>query len=899
MKNDQLNQIVCVILAAGQGTRMRSADTHKVCFEIAGEPAILRNMRLIEAAGIKRFVVVVGALAGQVVSRVGAKYPQTLFIYQAEQLGTGHAARLAGDALERLGHQGPVFVTMGDKIIETRVVEALLDTFARTQADLAFVSAPKAAGDTEGRIVQAPDGAVLGNVELRDIQRAQVMAQLAQAVRGKRRVQTGRLREIAAKFAPNPARLKRLLGPVAELLDKDREVTADVLKQRIEAVGQTTTLGGRAFTAQQIEAASPTVNVSLYLFKARPMYEALAQLQADNAQAEYYLTDTINYLAGAKDPAGKPLYRVRMTVLDDKDAVLSYNSPDELLQVESVLQRRLAAQRGTPRERRPQLGRGVLKPVADWIALFDTFPRRLRAYLATLYGDDGACLAERRAAILKVLKLFAARYGRDREVVIARAPGRINLMGRHVDHRGGFVNVMAINREVVFVAAGRQDDVVRLVNTDRKNFPDKEFRIADMLGGLAWEDWLHYVNSRHVQQMVIHSHGDWSNYVKAAVLRLQEGNRQVQVLGMDCAVTGNVPMAAGLSSSSAVVVAAAEAAVALNQFDLTPQQFVDLCGEGEWFVGSRGGSADHAAIRFGRRGSVAHVGFFPFRVEGNSEFPKNLSLLIANSHVRAAKSAGARSRFNEKVASYELGFMLLKDRYPQFGHLLEHLRDVNPTRLGVKVSDIYAMLRHVPEPMTRKQLLDTLAATHREQLERVFASHQEPDGYWTRSVVMFGVAECERSRLFSELLRANDLARIGRFMQISHDGDRVSRMDADGRMQAADWRVTDAKLDALIQDLQSEDPQRVHGAQLWMQPGGYACSTPEIDRMVDLVGRVEGVVGAQLAGAGLGGCIMVLAQKEAARAVEKQLARHYYEPDGLAPAVTVCTPVEGSGLLAV
>ena len=56
---------------------------------------------------------------------------------------------------------------------------------------------------------------------------------------------------------------------------------------------------------------------------------------------------------------------------------------------------------------------------------------------------------------------------------------------------------------------------------------------------------------------------------------------------MDCAVTGNVPMGAGLSSSSALIVAAATSAVAVNRFDVTPRQFVNLCDEGHWFAGSR------------------------------------------------------------------------------------------------------------------------------------------------------------------------------------------------------------------------------------------------------------------------------------------------------------------------
>ena len=899
MSNDELRRVVCVVLAAGQGTRMRSHNTHKVCFDVAGEPAILRNMRAIESAGITRFVVVVGAMAAQVMTTVASRHPGAMFVYQVEPLGTGHAARLAAEALQRMGHRGPVFVTMGDKIIEPRVITDLLDTFGRAQTDLAFMTVRKMPGDTEGRIVQAPDGAILGNVELTDIQRAQLMDRLASAIRGKRTVKPEPLRQIASSVVSNPTKLKRLLGPVARLLEPKGPIAAVELKRQIEAAGRTVTLAGRTLTAAQIEDASPTVNVSLYLFRAQPMYEALARLKSNNAQGEFYLTDAINDMATTRGPDGGTLERVRMVVLEDRDAVLSYNSPDELVQVESVLRRRLAAQADKPVVEAAPLSRKVLKPVLAWIELFEKFPPRLRSYLATLYGDDSASLSERRSAILSTLRLFAARYGEDHKVVVARAPGRVNLMGRHVDHRGGHVNVMAINREVIFVAAARQDDTVRLVNTDGHRHAEKEFHIAELLCGLTWENWLHYINSQQVQQIVLNSAGDWSNYVKAAVLRLQESNRHAQVLGMDCAVSGNIPMAAGLSSSSAVVVATAAAAAALNRFNLTPQQFVDLCGEGEWFVGSRGGSADHAAIRFSHRGKVAHVGFFPFRLEGNSDFPRELTLLIANSHVRAAKSEGARNRFNEKVATYELGFLLLKDRFPQYTHLLEHLRDVNPTRLGVKVGEVYSMLRTLPEPLTRKQLCELLAPHHSPQLEKIFASHQEPDGYWPRSVAMFGVAECERSRLFANLLQNHDIARIGQFMRISHNGDRISGLGADGRMHPREWRVTDAMLNSLMEDLRSEEPTRVGLAQLWTRPGGYACSTPEIDRMVDLVNQVEGVCGAQLAGAGLGGCIMVLVQKDAVADVEHQLARHYYEPAGLQPDVTVCVPVEGAGLLTV
>ena len=73
---------------------------------------------------------------------------------------------------------------------------------------------------------------------------------------------------------------------------------------------------------------------------------------------------------------------------------------------------------------------------------------------------------------------------------------------------------------------------------------------------------------------------------------------------MDAAVNGNIPMAAGLSSSSALVVASMEAITAVNGLHPAPAELVTWCGQAEWFVGSHGGSADHAAIRLGRAGST-------------------------------------------------------------------------------------------------------------------------------------------------------------------------------------------------------------------------------------------------------------------------------------------------------
>ena len=56
---------VCVILAGGRGSRMASADTHKVCFPIGGTPAIVRAINTYKEAGLRDFLVVVGQMAEQ------------------------------------------------------------------------------------------------------------------------------------------------------------------------------------------------------------------------------------------------------------------------------------------------------------------------------------------------------------------------------------------------------------------------------------------------------------------------------------------------------------------------------------------------------------------------------------------------------------------------------------------------------------------------------------------------------------------------------------------------------------------------------------------------------------------------------------------------------------------
>ncbi|MBN2216163.1 MAG: NTP transferase domain-containing protein [Pirellulales bacterium] len=896
-----VDDTVVVILAAGKGTRMGRDDQAKVCFEIDGAPAINRTIAAFKKNRFSRFVLVLGDRAEQVLQTVDAKHPGAMYVYQHPQLGTGHAGRIAADALATMGHEGHVFVSMGDKHIEPVAIETLVAGYVKLQPDMALLTLPRPKGSDApgGRVLLDSSGQAVDIIEQADLAKQSIVDELTDAAARNGSVSADEIRDVVARHLPKPDKQKIAVPELLELARRRKTIDAAALARLFDEARYHLEIDGRHYSARQIDGMCTGLNPSLYLFRAEAFYTGMGLLCNDNAQGEYYITDVIRRLASVRDERGAARYKIRSVPAGNRDWVQGFNSPDELLAIADYVRRKKLSRAKAASQ--GQGGRPRLKPnqyatVRQWLSKIEAGRPSLGRWLTRIYGKHDALHEAKTKDLAAVLACFGKQFGFDEKVCIVRAPGRVNLMGRHVDHRGGSTNFLAIDRETIAVASPRDDNNVVAVSTRPRQFKPVRFNVSELIGRFGWSDWINFVNSDWVRNLLYGAAGDWGNYVKAAMLRLQHQFQDVQVRGLNLAVHGNVPMAAGLSSSSTLVVATLQAAIALNGFELTSRQFIDLCGEGEWFVGSRGGAGDHAAIYLGQRGKIAHVGYLPFRVERILDAPKNYQLVIANSHVKAAKSAAAKHTFNEKVAAYNLGLALLKQRCPEVAASLQHVRDIDPERLGRTTSDIYRMLLKVPQFMTRRDFRSMFSSEHADLLDVNFATHDEPDRYNPRGILLYGAAEIMRSRMCGDLLQEHRIEELGRLMNVSHDGDRISRRAADGAYQMVEEPYTDACLNQLISDLASEDPARVLGAQLYMQPGAYRCSTPEIDRMVDVVREAPGVVGAQLAGAGLGGCIMILAHRDRIDAARKALVDRYYRPKGLKPDVLPCIATDGAGL---
>ena len=83
-------------------------------------------------------------------------------------------------------------------------------------------------------------------------------------------------------------------------------------------------------------------------------------------------------------------------------------------------------------------------------------------------------------------------------------------------------------------------------------------------------------------------------------MRLQAEFKDKKLRGMNMVYSGNIPVSAGLSGSSALVVSTLEACTAVNGINLSKNRFVELCG-GEWYVGLNNGISDPAAMKYAER----------------------------------------------------------------------------------------------------------------------------------------------------------------------------------------------------------------------------------------------------------------------------------------------------------
>jgi galactokinase len=285
-------------------------------------------------------------------------------------------------------------------------------------------------------------------------------------------------------------------------------------------------------------------------------------------------------------------------------------------------------------------------------------------------------------------------------------PGRIEVMGKHTDYCGGRSLLIATERGMCFVAIPRPDPVIR---------------VFDVTFGRQTQ----FPFSAGLTPTV----GDWSNYPMTVARRVARNfpgpdGYADRLRGCDIAIASDLPAAAGLSSSSAVISGLFLCLSQVNHLDKHPQYIANLrlcsdlaayCGtiengstfgpfDGDSGVGTFGGSEDHTAIFCCKGHKISQYAFCPVRKENEIDLPDDLSFVVMNSGVVAEKTGAALAKYNAVAKRARLIVQLANDH---LGHRFACLADAVKSR-DVGIDGLRRLLKDHAEIDQREQLTSRL-----------------------------------------------------------------------------------------------------------------------------------------------------------------------------------------------
>ena len=363
--------------------------------------------------------------------------------------------------------------------------------------------------------------------------------------------------------------------------------------------------------------------------------------------------------------------------------------------------------------------------------------------------------------VTDTIQRYRQLYSEDPEVVVI-APGRVNLIGEHTDYNNGYVLPVAIDRNIIIAAGPRADEMLCLHSVDYQ----ESVRIP-------------------LSKNIADERQFWSNYPRGVAHVLH--NAGLRIKGVNMCIRGNIPIAAGLSSSGALEVASAIAFNFLYTLKLPAIELIKYSQKAETeYVRVLCGIMDQYVSVMGKKD---HVLFLDCRSLDSEyvQFPEGVQLIICDTGVRREL---AHSEYNQRreecneavrqLAKFKEGIQSLRDiSLDEFQEYEPHISPVQRRRAKHVISENDRVLRGV----------DALKRNDMKEFGRhMFDSHRSlKDLYEVSS---------------NELDVVVDIAS-------ESDGVYGARMTGAGFGGSAICLVAEEKIDELVQRLRIEYPKRV------------------------------------------------------------------------------------------
>ncbi|KAJ2940656.1 hypothetical protein O0L34_g14763 [Tuta absoluta] len=439
--------------------------------------------------------------------------------------------------------------------------------------------------------------------------------------------------------------------------------------------------------------------------------------------------------------------------------------------------------------------------------------------------------------INKMNEVFYQEFG-CKPSFFVRVPGRVNIIGEHIDYCGYPVLPMALEQDILVAAGLINERKIYLRNTSGKykNYETeiKTFEEMDISADPNGKPF-------------------WYNYVLCGVKGAMEYLDNKIINGVQLVVSGNVPPASGLSSSSALVSAACLSFLYAQNVNITKTDIASLCAKSERYIGTQGGGMDQAIAFLAEKYSAQYITFQPLNATPVA-LPEEAAFVVAHSLAEANKAA--TNDFNRRVIECRLAAKILasatgvtKDKK------VITLSQVQKILVYSLEDMIKLVLEHLPKDMYTKHEVCSLLEISEKDLEDLYLTEN------TKHLQEFKLKQ-RALHVYQEASRVEDFRNV--CFQAWANG---KNHQSNGSYQNGNSNCSNGEMLDILGNLISASHESLKNL--------YECSHSNLDRLVD-ISKANGVH-ARLTGAGWGGCIVALCHKDKVDEYIQILKKEFYD----------------------
>lgn len=231
------------------------------------------------------------------------------------------------------------------------------------------------------------------------------------------------------------------------------------------------------------------------------------------------------------------------------------------------------------------------------------------------------------------------------KIVKVESPGRINLIGEHVDYNGGSVLPGAIDKKVEFIIENIKGSKCFIDSeTINKKF---EFELSSL-----------EKSNQH-----------WQNYILGTINNIIN-KRNLKISAFSCKINSSLPIGAGISSSSALISGLAAGLIEINNLQIKKSEIVDIVSDVEHnYIGLKGGIMDQFTILHGQKNKLVHLECNSRNFKYvNAEF-NDYQIILLNTNVEHNL---ANTAYNDRVEECRYALDIINNKYSnKFSYLCE------------------------------------------------------------------------------------------------------------------------------------------------------------------------------------------------------------------------------------